>query len=137
MGSPPHTRGTQQVLPVKLQGLRITPAYAGNTNKRLTPSAKHRDHPRIRGEHVYSLIIQSSLLGSPPHTRGTLRRHNHWRSPERITPAYAGNTLKFSDFQKFFQDHPRIRGEHQAALWRRMPGMGSPPHTRGTLVRFC
>ena len=52
LGSPPHARGTQrwQVPPYCLFG--ITPACAGNTDRRHIHPLLDRDHPRMRGEHI-------------------------------------------------------------------------------------
>ena len=69
-GSSPHTRGAP--LPVR-RGARqrgIIPAYAGSTFSSLIYSSFGRDHPRIRGEHLYFEGIEADLSGSSPHTRG-------------------------------------------------------------------
>ena len=54
--------------------------------------------------------------------------------PPRITPAYAGNTAFQAAYTQAGQDHPRIRGEHLAASENNGTDLGSPPHTRGTLL---
>ena len=92
------------------------------------------DHPRIRGEHFHVCSLINALLGSPPHTRGT-----HWHEEKeaqayRITPAYAGNTGILGWNWDAYKDHPRIRGEHFLPLLSNFSGLGSPPHTRGTLL---
>ena len=51
IGSPPLTRGTLYWQLQRITGLRITPAYAGNTIYHLTYFLLMKDHPRIRGEH--------------------------------------------------------------------------------------
>ena len=91
-GSPPHTRGTRFYLYLSRLYSRITPAYAGNTTKRFMPTFVFRDHPRIRGEHRSFNSYSSMIMGSPPHTRGTLFTHAYFIVQFRITPAYAGNT---------------------------------------------
>ncbi|EFU77574.1 hypothetical protein HMPREF0381_0530 [Lachnoanaerobaculum saburreum DSM 3986] len=111
-GSPPLTRGTQICLPVNQICRGITPAYAGNTQWDTSNTFKKRDHPRLRGEHLY---LQSGLpkrIGSPPLTRGTPGNAPYTLRIDGITPAYAGNT-GFADFGTAGAwDHPRIRGEH-------------------------
>ena len=93
VGSSPHTRG----------------ARLGSS----CPAGCCRDHPRIRGEHVFAVNHGSFLSG--------------------ITPAYAGSTFERSSCANFSAgssphtrgtrwgkgrprgrhgDHPRIRGEH-------------------------
>ena len=51
-GSPPPTRGTLGGAIGQLIGVRITPAYAGNTYALTVFENIVRDHPRLRGEHV-------------------------------------------------------------------------------------
>ena len=131
-GSPPHTRGTL-IVGFDITTLkRITPAYAGNTNSSCPNILLTWDHPRIRGEHFplsVSLCIRS---GSPPHTRGTPCSIMETLVVHGITPAYAGNTLYPVITIFFIQDHPRIRGEHNASELNSNTLSGSPPHTRGT-----
>ena len=50
-----------------------------------------------------------------------------------IIPAYAGSTSGTSSFSCRAWDHPRIRGEHLAALNVGAGSAGSSPHTRGAL----
>ena len=112
LGSPPHTRGTLSDSAAATVVSGITPAYAGNTKKRLRCRKLRWDHPRIRGEHL--LVFSDSGLhpGSPPHTRGTLITAIFAFIFGGITPAYAGNTLHNPLYSSENWDHPRIRGEH-------------------------
>ena len=75
---------------------RITPACAGNTYGDLANALGIRDHPRIRGEHVMKISNLIGILGSPPHTRGTLEVMDEIYETFGITPAYAGNTTFLS-----------------------------------------
>ena len=52
--------------------LRIIPAYAGSTSNAAKSQPKRSDHPRLRGEHVWS--------------------YYPLRDGNRIIPAYAGST---------------------------------------------
>ena len=97
-GSPPLTRGIQSALIAYSVPLRITPAYAGNTESPPTSFQVCWDHPRLRGEYASIPRYENPCLGSPPLTRGILQ---HDRSSDRyrgITPAYAGNTSR--DFRQ-------------------------------------
>ena len=69
-GSSPHTRGAQRQGKgtVRLRG--IIPAYAGSTQASTNRLHVHRDHPRIRGEHVVTISETRGTMGSSPHTRG-------------------------------------------------------------------
>ena len=91
-GSPPPTRGTQTFTNSTDYTYRITPAYAGNTSKKVLNVLVTGDHPRLRGEHFCMFPIFLFRLGSPPPTRGTLRYTLHDLIIFGITPAYAGNT---------------------------------------------
>ena len=111
LGSPPHTRGISKLYTAGNGRYRFTPAYAGNIKALTECSCKYQVHPRIRGEYLYSIIITSFILGSPPHTRGIF-----WN-------------CRF--FLVFFKVHPRIRGEYLDSPLSPHPDTGSPPHTRG------
>ena len=109
-GSPPHTRGTLSSFSLRQFFCRITPAYTGNTQFRSFNHPLPEDHPRIHGEHQHIIHFNTLLLGSPPHTRGTLRQICFNRRITRITPAYTGNTTQVKQIKPLIQDHPRIHG---------------------------
>ena len=71
-GSSPHTRGAPRQ--AKSMSFRegIIPAYAGSTIRAKAYDPNRRDHPRIRGEHVWAFRAFVLMLGSSPHTRGAL-----------------------------------------------------------------
>ena len=48
----------------------------------------------------------------------------------RITPAYAGKTIKSCQLLERFEDHPRIRGKDYDEIKSDKDKEGSPPHTR-------
>ena len=111
-GSPPLTRGIQSALIAYSVPLRITPAYAGNTESPPTSFQVCWDHPRLRGEYASIPRYENPCLGSPPLTRGI--QSPFWASAcaARITPAYAGNTSPHSASCSDSWDHPRLRGEY-------------------------
>ena len=93
-GSSPHTRGTpqrRQVLPLRR---RFIPAYAGNALLPDTDGDVLTVHPRIRGERACRFGNLPDSLGSSPHTRGTLLRHDNSMQEPRFIPAYAGNACR-------------------------------------------
>ena len=91
-------------------------------------------YPHIRGEHLLSCHFCKSLLGSPPHTRGTQHQFITPSLSAGITPAYAGNTPCDDILNLIIWDHPRIRGEHFFTDFSDDLVSGSPPHTRGTPI---
>ena len=133
MGSPPPTRGTQSETTCSKIEQGITPAYAGNTYTLLLCCPSTRDHPRLRGEHLFRSVHLPFQPGSPPPTRGTQELLTSNAIDFGITPAYAGNTSFFISFSFTKWDHPRLRGEHLLSPFRAVKRRGSPPPTRGTL----
>ena len=73
--------------------------------------------------------------GSSPHTRGAPDGGARERRRLGIIPAYAGSTRVANPPGAFFEDHPRIRGEHRKIQSPIKLMMGSSPHTRGALRR--
>ena len=91
-GSPPHTRGIPFVHGKNNLGLRLTPAYAGNTRSLILLRCQCKAHPRIRGEYSMLNAHGSLGMGSPPHTRGIRWKATSETGCMGLTPAYAGNT---------------------------------------------
>ena len=133
-GSPPLTRGIQHYILGYMAGVRITPAYAGNT---IVPGcfADFRwDHPRLRGEYQVESDDRRTIQGSPPLTRGILSITMVPSACPRITPAYAGNTVCIDCIFRSIEDHPRLRGEYRISSHFVPSVLGSPPLTRGIRV---
>ena len=111
LGSPPPMRGKVSDASGRFLTYRITPAYAGKSDRvkhcgsmlmgspppmrgkaSMAPlwSLLPWDHPRLCGEKGVLLAGQFWKWGSPPPMRGKAR---HWQAilmHRRITPAYAG-----------------------------------------------
>ena len=130
-GSSPLTRGKVTLHPLWWVSSRIIPAYAGKSMPVLGRNAVGRDHPRLRGEKVDSLVLPGVRLGSSPLTRGKEDRNIIRRRLLRIIPAYAGKRIFFISCFLYAQDYPRLRGEKTALLTERKPIGGSSPLTRG------
>ena len=93
-GSPPRMREILSGSTTADCSTGITPAYAGNTKPIQLSERKRGDHPRVCGKYRTKGTVTGMLQGSPPRMREI-------RTPMiiairffRITPAYAGNTLK-------------------------------------------
>ena len=130
-GSSPHTRGARGTGRRGTRGAGIIPAYAGSTRVGESWTVRHRDHPRIRGEHSSPSTSRSTSWGSSPHTRGARLSGECGHSGVGIIPAYAGSTRLWRPCRRRPWDHPRIRGEH--IIFRSIAAfeVGSSPHTRG------
>ena len=84
------------------------------------------------GEHCDLVLEGRSMIGSPPHVRGTHRSIQNEIVYGRITPACAGNTPAADQLGNQKPDHPRMCGEHQTTPLHPSKTDGSPPHVRGT-----
>ena len=130
-GSPPRTRGEVFRRTVDVQGVGITPAYAGRSWCRVLAEYGIGDHPRVRGEKIIWPPAVHIGQGSPPRTRGEDDEYNVLGIGPRITPAYAGRSERYAGHRHPQEDHPRVRGEKTALssiVWKKK---GSPPRTRG------
>lgn len=123
----------REQLKFHLRGIRfsrITPAYAGTTDIKLTFRLLVEDHPRKCGNNFRRFHTGFLKWGSPPHMREQHHASTIFTVTEGITPACAGTT-KEEDLQQYaYEDHPRSCGNN----WREpgFPGyqMGSPPLMR-------
>ena len=77
--------------------LRITPAYAGKRSACCRKSQPGWDHPRLCGEKLFSDPTRQIIGGSPPPMRGKVSTSLFRYAAIRITPAYAGKSLKKSN----------------------------------------
>ena len=92
-----------------------------------------RAHPRLRGEHVAGMFDATSGLGSSPLTRGAHALPLSVSMNAGLIPAYAGSTRAAVVGKHERWAHPRLRGEHCAALSLMRRRAGSSPLTRGAL----
>ena len=115
--------------------MRIIPADAGNTCRKLHACFSHSDHPRGCGEHVIVDRMPRLVEGSSPRMRGTPHAGDCHHSAGRIIPADAGNTVYFVFVILSCQDHPRGCGEHHLRFGARGRPHGSSPRMRGTRRR--
>ena len=92
VGSSPRGRGTLTSRPRGGYGVRIIPAWAGNTDGSKRCWLYRPDHPRVGGEHSCSIALGCGSRGSSPRGRGTLLHRIVEAGGLRIIPAWAGNT---------------------------------------------
>ena len=111
-GSSPRVRGTPLWSPQTHGRAGIIPACAGNTRPMVSPCSKHRDHPRVCGEHVHVIETPASETGSSPRVRGTRSWCRTSDVRRGIIPACAGNTCWRRRGVPGRRDHPRVCGEH-------------------------
>ena len=73
----------------------ITPAYAGKSRCHSAGDYTHGDHPRLCGEKFSFSIQKNGGKGSPPPMRGKAEKISLMLFQIRITPAYAGKSLRY------------------------------------------
>ena len=110
-GSPPRMRGKDGTGYKLVQIVGITPAYAGKSAFRYLESRRRWDHPRVCGEKGSKMILSGLRPGSPPRMRGKAAIAARQAPAARITPAYAGKSVKLRFALHNQRDHPRVCGE--------------------------
>ena len=130
-GSPPRMRGKVRELLFSFHCARITPAYAGKSAANTWITNKIKDHPRVCGEKHSRAFPPNNSLGSPPRMRGKVHNLGYEYTYFRITPAYAGKSLRPGEKDLCGRDHPRVCGEKSACGRRTSNITGSPPRMRG------
>ena len=137
-GSSPRMRGTHQTQVPRARHNGIIPAYAGNTELKMSLIVCNWDHPRVCGEHMVFDFDDERVLGSSPRMRGTHDRRRGRPAVAGIIPAYAGNTGDEPDLSNELTDHPRVCGEHPVTPSHALFRPGSSPRMRGTrCARSC
>ena len=110
-GSPPRMRERLKLIPDHSVDMRITPAYAGKTSRRIWQLGQFRDHPRVCGKDQRRKTDRGIKRGSPPRMRERPIFGDITSWPWRITPAYAGKTEISQVWANGRQDHPRVCGK--------------------------
>ena len=130
-GSSPHARGAHAAEEGRNVLFGIIPACAGSTRLLAYASIQNWDHPRMRGEHICSVSLSASTIGSSPHARGAPPSTVTIPRSGGIIPACAGSTVTAAEFFAEAWDHPRMRGEHRKYSAIQIASAGSSPHARG------
>ena len=93
-GSPPPMRGKGMRTIKAFPDRRITPAYAGKSNSERISDFFLWDHPRLCGEKATRQRRKVKKIGSPPPMRGKVADAEKVTKEDRITPAYAGKSMR-------------------------------------------
>ena len=110
-GSPPRGRGKVVQLSTPSRGLGITPAWAGKSPVQCFFCVSFWDHPRVGGEKHVANFDDESGRGSPPRGRGKVYPVMDNSNMDRITPAWAGKSVRLGFLLPGSWDHPRVGGE--------------------------
>ena len=136
LGSPPSTRGKEELHTLSSIYFGITPVHAGKSKSLISKLFCTQDHPRPRGEKCQSSNRTGTSGGSPPPTRGKAARAENAKVRARITPAHAGKRFFRINANTRSRDHPRPRGEKVRCNRTGDTFLGSPPPTRGKVGYF-
>ncbi len=132
-GSSPHAWGTHirsDALPVLV---RFIHTYVGNSPCRVPCPGHATVHPHMRGELSVADLVLSGNSGSSPHTWGTRAPPAVHPRRGRFIPTYVGNSRSDPELRRRPAVHPHIRGELTVPALSTLMGVGSSPHTWGTL----
>ncbi len=137
MGTPPRARG-RLVLDVPTpRTAGNTPACAGTTRSPRVRSPWTREHPRVRGDDLVSVVEPLVEEGTPPRARGRLSVGRRARSRRGNTPACAGTTGRGAPLRGGGGEHPRVRGDDDLSSSDYGEESGTPPRARGRQFVTC
>ena len=111
-GSSPRMRGARARARRRQARRGIIPAHAGSTCRRNGPLWFVRDHPRVCGEHLETMVATRGSTGSSPRMRGAPSLSVAKTLTSGIIPAHAGSTSPPRWPPMLTRDHPRVCGEH-------------------------
>ena len=133
-GSSPLTRGklVRGSGPIRAYGL--IPAHAGKTLEGVLDAARHRAHPRSRGENPSKASKARGTRGSSPLTRGKHGKRSDVGPRRGLIPAHAGKTAVRRMLRRSRWAHPRSRGENAEGRGDIAHATGSSPLTRGKRI---
>ena len=134
-GSSPLTRGKLPPREVAPRHRGLIPAHAGKTGTMPGVGPFLWAHPRSRGENVKRTLVDWTLAGSSPLTRGKPGRGLGSAGCAGLIPAHAGKTMRLSQQGLITRAHPRSRGENESQRSRTRWLRGSSPLTRGKHTR--
>ena len=137
VGSSPRRRGKPVSPSLRFGGLGLIPAWAGKTRASVALIVPSTAHPRVGGENPREALTRSSQGGSSPRGRGKRRHRRRIPRHQRLIPAWAGKTTRFSAAVIRRPAHPRVGGENRSRAGGDVTGRGSSPRGRGKLRRWA
>ena len=135
-GLPPRGRGRVFTSGRHGRDSRITPAWAGKSFAVCARVCATWDYPRVGGEECDVNPGVCVLQGLPPRGRGRVIANGFDARARRITPAWAGKSVRAVDDRARRKDYPRVGGEEDCSTTTTCPCLGLPPRGRGR-VRRC
>ena len=123
-GSPPLARGVLDHCNERATLVRITPACAGSTSNGFMVSTAIQDHPRLRGEYMFIILIRLLNQGSPPLARGVRLNITFYGNRKGSPPLARGVRLNITFYGNRKGSPPLARG------------VPAPRQTHGTPTRI-
>ncbi len=136
LGSSPRGRGTVMSCELLKTRRRVIPAWAGNRRGRSLRALARSGHPRVGGEQSDMARVAEAERGSSPRGRGTGSEVLRPRQPDRVIPAWAGNSEHAQQRAGRGAGHPRVGGEQRQQSGTCCARGGSSPRGRGTVGRL-
>ena len=130
-GSSPRVRGKRASSDSPDGCQRLIPACAGKTSGFRVSVGPSRAHPRVCGENVSDVEVDSIYSGSSPRVRGKPRLLTGRGEEGGLIPACAGKTASFPATSDLTPAHPRVCGENVVIFLGFLSGGGSSPRVRG------
>ena len=130
-GTSPRMRGKRFPKNRSQFWTRNIPAYAGKTVNCDAEHNSRREHPRVCGENLYSVLPVRCKAGTSPRMRGKRGLVQPRLGAFRNIPAYAGKTTLRGSVHLTEEEHPRVCGENQIFSKRGMASLGTSPRMRG------
>ena len=134
-GTSPHARGPLGSYVRRGARRRNIPACAGTTPTVSCTSTISREHPRMRGDHLFQARQAATDVGTSPHARGPRVAVIITACVDGNIPACAGTTATFGFPSSTPREHPRMRGDHYEMKRSAGESMGTSPHARGPRIQ--
>ncbi len=131
-GSSPRPWGTRDRRGWPSGGVRFIPTPVGNTSGSRRRWSSRPVHPHARGEHLPSMLVIATCIGSSPRPWGTRLGPTAARVGTRFIPTPVGNTRAWSRRGTTSAVHPHARGEHMTIDQPIRQADGSSPRPWGT-----
>jgi len=130
-GRSPHARGRPRLSRMPGGRLGSIPACAGETDAVVTPTARLRVDPRMRGGDHRDGGERPACQGRSPHARGRRDAAVRAAGGAGSIPACAGETMWCTFASAAMRVDPRMRGGDFWWRWWRWCCLGRSPHARG------
>ena len=107
-----------------------TSAYAENTLRAFSMTARNWNYLRVRGEYTLALLMYPPVAELPPRTRRIPVLYLRIDAIFGTTSAYAENTDRVKAATDEHRNYLRVRGEYACPLGEHLESLELPPRAR-------